>query len=371
MMQQYGFGFEDGVPVIASITSAPRKAARKTVGKPIPAARIVSPPPVELELADPSPIPMVVDLPPPAASPPGHFETLARQLEAHPDYRVLRRLVPRHHFEAATAPGDVARLLILDTETTGLNHSRDKIMELALLRVDVDRATGQPVGPVLVYDGLEDPGQPIPAEVRAITGIDDDMVRDQRLDEARIAELLAGVDLVVAHNAGFDRPFVEARLPAFAGKAWACSFADIDWKAEGRGSAKLETLALGLGLFYDAHRAEMDCHALLAVLQADLPSSQHTGLARLLAHAPTLRYRLQATGAPFEAKDLLKDRGYRWDATQKVWHTRLDDAALLEAETAWVKAQVYGQRAARVQVESLDAMVRYSSRAGVIEQRVL
>jgi len=371
MMQQFGFGFDDGVPVLAPVLAPQRKAPRKSVP-------VAKPRPLEAASAQaPTPAPTsapVHDAATAATAAPTSLETLALQLEAHPDYRVLRRLVPRLHYAlpaSAEAPGDIARLLILDTETTGLSHGRDKIMELALLRVDVDRATGQPVGPVQVYDGLEDPGQPIPADVQAITGIDDGMVRGQQLDTARIAELLDGVDLIVAHNAGFDRPFVEARLPAFAAKAWACSFADIDWKGEGRGSSKLESLALGLGLFYDAHRAEMDCHALLAVLQADLPAAKVTGLARLLATAPTLRYRLQATGAPFEAKDALKDRGYRWDATQKVWHTRLDDAALLEAEAAWLKAQVYGQRAARVQVETLDALVRYSGRAGVMDWRVL
>ncbi|MDB5895115.1 MAG: polymerase subunit epsilon [Rhodoferax sp.] len=442
MMQQLGFGFEEGVPALAPVAHKPARAARKSAAE--------MPPPVAQQRAMMQPLSLLdghagpasphdltrstVDdsaVPPPSGAPVGQsemvvgavvnpvvnavedavqdavgaelalqlpvalvvaetdsgaqpgLEALAQQLETHPDYRVLRRLVPRLHYgarvtEAARAvykadradneaSDGVARLLILDTETTGLSHARDKIMELALLRVDVDRATGQPVGPVLVYDGLEDPGQPIPAEVRAITGIDDDMVRGQRLDTDRIAELLDGVDLIVAHNAGFDRPFVEARLPAFAARAWACSFADIDWKGEGRGSAKLESLALGLGLFYDAHRAEMDCHALLAVLQADLPAARVTGLARLLSVAPTLRYRLQANGAPFDAKDQLKDRGYRWDATQKVWHTRIDDAAGLATETAWLKDQVYGGRPARVQVETLDARVRYSARAGLMD----
>ena len=128
---------------------------------------------------------------------------------------------------------------------------------------------------------------------------------------------------------------------------------------------------MGLGWFYDAHRAEMDCHALLAVLQANLPLAGTTGLARLLAVAPALRYRLQATGAPFDAKDALKERGYRWDAAQKVWHTRLDDAAALQAESAWLKAHVYGARTARMQVEALDAHVRYSGRSGVVEMLVL
>jgi DNA polymerase-3 subunit epsilon len=299
-------------------------------------------------------------------------EALAKVLEAHPDYRVLRRLVPQLQFTPATGPG-VQRLLVLDTETTGLEHSRDKIIELALLRVDVDTATGLPCGSVQVYDGLEDPGLPIPDIARQITGIDDSMVAGQALDEARIAELLDGVDLVVAHNAAFDRPFVEARLPAFAAKAWACSFADIDWKGQGRDSAKLTALALDLGLFYDAHRAEMDCHALLAVLQTPLPSPSppagRTGLAHLLAAAQGTRYRLQANGAPFDAKDALKERGYRWDAANKVWHTRLHDEAALQEECGWLAAAVYSGRPARVQVEALDAGVRYASRAGVLSWR--
>ena len=40
-------------------------------------------------------------------------------------------------------------------------------------------------------------------------------------------------------------------------------------------------------------------------------------------------------------------------------------------EAAWLKAQVYGARAARVQVEALDALVRYSSRSGVVDQLAL
>lgn len=318
-----------------------------------------------------APVPTRPPVPVPAlVSPASDTEALALQLEKHPDYRVLRRLVPKLVF-AAVPPQGVKRLLVLDTETTGLEHSRDKIIELALLRVDIDTATGLPCGSVQVYDGLEDPGQAIPEIIRKITGIDDNMVAGQKLDEARIAELLEGVDLVVAHNAGFDRPFVEARLPAFAAKAWGCSFADIDWKHHGRDSAKLTALALDQGLFYDAHRAEMDCHALLAVLQAPLPLAGHTGLAHLLATAQGTRYRLQATGAPFDAKDALKERGYRWDAANKVWHIRLNDEAALQSECDWLAAAVYGGRAVKVQVEALDAYVRYANRTGLVSWKSL
>jgi DNA polymerase-3 subunit epsilon len=280
---------------------------------------------------------------------------------------------------AGEASGALVRVLVLDTETTGLNPAKDKVVELAMLRVSVDLRTGLPVGPVEVYGGLEDPGMPMPEEARAVTGITDEMLRGQQLDDGRIAAMLDGVDLVVAHNAGFDRPFIEARVPQFAQLNWACSFADIDWKHEGRSSAKLGALAMELGLFYDAHRAEMDCHALLAVLIPALPVSGRTeglnpqgkaefngvnGLMKLILAAKAPLYRLQATGAPFDAKDALKARGYRWDGTSKVWHTRLTDDALLEAECQWLKSAVYGGRAAKVQVEALDALVKYSARPG-------
>ncbi|WP_296506798.1 3'-5' exonuclease [Rhodoferax sp.] len=290
-------------------------------------------------------------------------ESMATTLANHPDYRVLRRLLPILHFDRQPL-GPVIRVLVLDTETTGLDHACDKIIELAILRVDVDTATGLPVGEVMVYDGLEDPGMPISKEITAITGISNEMVQGQHLDEARIASLLEGADLVIAHNAGFDRPFCEARLPAFAQLPWGCSFADIDWKKEGQGSAKLEYLALAKGWFYDAHRAEVDCHALLAVLGEQLPTSGQSGLAQIIALSRQPSYRVQANNAPFEAKDQLKARAYRWNAEQKVWHTRIADEAALATELAWLKSTVYGYRLARVQVEKMDALVKYSSRAG-------
>ena len=326
--------------------------------------------------AKPLVVPIQATLQPqhPAIAISGDAESMARALEAHPDYRVVRRLVPRLQWPQPQGQR-LFTVVVLDTETTGLDASKEKIIELALLKVQIDLNTGLPVGEVTVYDELEDPGIPIPKEVEKLTGINSAMVAGKQLDETRIAALMQGVDLVIAHNAGFDRPFVESRLPYFNQLAWACSFADISWKDQGRSSAKLENLAQALGYFYDAHRAEMDCHALLAVLAAVLPvtpapiatdilTPSSTGLAWLIGKAQHPTYRLQATNAPFDAKDKLRARGYRWNAEQKVWHTRLDSPHALQEECAWLKENAYHQRSAVVQVEKLDAHVRYSSRPG-------
>lgn len=313
------------------------------------------------------PIAMKAEAAPEAPS----LEQMAQRLAQHADYRVLRRLVPcldhgpnPRGAEASSNAGSVQHVLILDTETTGLSHQADKIIELAMLLVAVDTATGLPFGPVEVFEGFEDPGMPIPPVAQEITGISDGMVKGQRLDDDAVAAMVAKADLIVAHNASFDRPFVEARFPGFAAKPWACSFADIDWKAAGAGSSKLSALANDQGWFYDAHRAQVDCHALLQVLSQPVGGSDTTGLSQLIHVAAQPSYQVRATGSPFETKDTLKARGYRWDADAKVWSCRVASEPLLEAELAWLKEAVYGNRRTQAQVEAFDGLTRYSLRGG-------
>jgi len=303
-----------------------------------------------------------------------NFDEMADKLSAHPDFKVKRRLVPILDFGPGSG-GPTKRILILDTETTGLDWRAENIIELAMLSVDVDLHTGQPVGVVAVYEDFEDPGRPIPSEIVKLTGITDHDVKGQKLNEAKINAMVERADLIVAHNAGFDRPFVENRLEVFEHKAWACSFAGINWKAQGLGSAKLEFLCSELGWFYDAHRAQVDCHALLRVLSShlktqpdDLPTS---GLLQLLKSADQARTVIKAFGSPFETKDKLKARGYRWDAEAKVWFTAVQSADALEAEADWLKTQIYGGRSARIGLEIQDARVQFSSRSGQSGDRVL
>jgi DNA polymerase-3 subunit epsilon len=374
------FGFEPGG------VDKPKKAGRPRLAKPVatpPAAALPMALPVFPAVANahalagapaapslnPAQSPSSLPIQPERPQAMTEHEAMAQTLAQHPDFRVLRRLVPRSDYGALNGQ-TTRRVIVLDTETTGLDSKTESIIELAMLSVLVDAATGLPVGPVSIYESCEDPGKPIPPQITEITGIDDSMVQGQRIDDAAVHDLVAQADLVVAHNAGFDRPFVEARFPVFASKAWGCSFQGIDWKKEGSGSAKLEFLASERGWFYDAHRAQVDCHALLQVLASPLADGQ-TGLSRLLAGAGQTRYKLRATGAPFEAKDKLKARGYRWDGEGRVWWCSLASDALLDAECAWLRAEVYGARSARVQIEALDSRVQYSSRPGLQTERQL
>ncbi|MEY2783707.1 MAG: polymerase PolC-type, partial [Pseudomonadota bacterium] len=42
---------------------------------------------------------------------------------------------------------------------------------------------------------------------------------------------------------------------------------------------------------------------------------------------------------------------------------------LLDAECAWLRSEVYGQRSARVQLEAMDSRVQFSSRSGPLSER--
>jgi hypothetical protein len=89
---------------------------------------------------------------------------------------------------------------------------------------------------------------------------------------------------------------------------------EIPWAEEGCTSAKLEYLAWRQGFFFDGHRALTDCLAGLHLLSMALPVSGEPTLKVLLDRARQREYRIWAEGSPFDAKEILKARGYHWSA---------------------------------------------------------
>jgi len=285
-------------------------------------------------------------------------------------YRFTRPLVTPETYCDLPSTTRVRKGIVLDTETTGLDAQTDSIIELGMVVFEYCPDTGQVYRVVEVFNSLEDPGKPIPPESTKVHGITDDMVRGQRIDNQKVESLLADASLIIAHNSKFDRPFVEWRLPAFEKKPWACSFAQLPWKEEGIASSSLEFLAYRYGFHFDAHRASNDCLALLEVLSAELPETKRKVMKCLLDNARSTDLNVSALNSPFESKDALKARGYRWNPEKKVWSTTVTEADLV-SEKAWLKEEVYSGRAGRVEVEKMDAYNRFSTRHGGVEIQVL
>lgn len=179
-----------------------------------------------------------------------------------------------------------------------------------------------------------------------------------------MAGLGASAALVIAHNAAFDRRFLERFCEAFRTKPWACSMSQVDWAAEGYESAKLAWLAAGAGSFYDRHRAVNDCAAAIDLLALDLPRSGGPALEALLERARTPTWRIWAENAPFAMKDRLKARGYRWNGDDAVpprcWRIDVADADKA-AELIFLRTEIYGGDI-DLMARRIDAYDRFSER---------
>ncbi|MFB7147649.1 3'-5' exonuclease [Agrobacterium deltaense] len=269
-------------------------------------------------------------------------EALAAYLESTGNYRVLRRLQPRAVVDRPR-PEFARQGVILDTETTGLDHRTDEIIEIGVITFTFD--DNGTIGDVTgIYGGLRQPGIAIPEEITRLTGITDEMVAGQSIDMDRLTSLVARADLIIAHNAGFDRPFCEAFSPIFRDKAWACSVSEIDWRTRGFEGNKLGYLIGQSGYFHDGHRAVDDCFALLEVLEQTRPGQSSTPFAELDEASRRSRVRLYAENSPFDMKDHLKKRGYRWsdgsDGRPKSWWVELPEEKL-EEELHFLRTEIY------------------------------
>lgn len=261
-------------------------------------------------------------------------ERLKRLIAQTDDFRLLERIpltkpgliLP---CKLDKAIGDELSIVFLDTETTGLSAESDAIIELGLVRASFSPSAKKLVSIDRIVSAYEDPGRPLSPFITELTGITDDMVRGKRIDEKTVADCLDNVSLIVAHNASFDRPFFEKRFTGFDDMNWACSLEGIDWNRLGFSRRKLEDLSLKSGYFYEAHRATIDCLALAWLLHI-----HPDAMADLLEQANRKTVVVHAFGAPFEARDILKTRGFRWhDGTSganRHWWKEIPESTLAE-----------------------------------------
>jgi DNA polymerase III subunit epsilon len=233
--------------------------------------------------------------------------------------------------------------LIVDVETTGLKANQDVVIELGLVEFQIDQNGAPSI--TGMYSGLEDPKVPLSAEITQLTQLTDDVLKGQEIDWGVVRKYWDRASVVIAHNAEFDRGFLQARpeLRDYP-KHWACTMRHIDWRSKNFGNLKLQYLAADHGFANPfAHRAMFDCATTFRL------AAPH--LTELVESSYEPEYELIAVGSPFETKDILKKAGYRWDAEQRAWRIRVGPGRLKEARE-FLSSEVYKGPSRHVELET-------------------
>ena len=260
------------------------------------------------QAAEPTPTPPpVVDQPAPTAAP-----------------EVVAPFSPADEPDPPELPaGRPQRLLILDTETTGLDPGRDRCIEVGAVLFDVThRAVLTQISFLLPCD--DNPARPVNGIDPAVTQLPQPWPQALQCFEA----MLAAADLVVAHNATFDRQwFGLGPLPPIT-KPWLCSMEDLRWPADKRlrSNPSVRDLALAYGVpVWAAHRALTDCLYIAQVFERcpELEQLLQAGL------EPRRLYRARLS---YEERHKAREAGFRWnEPISGAWSRRLSEreAALL------------------------------------------
>lgn len=263
------------------------------------------------------------------------LQQCAEALNQSEDYQVLNKLSVKTEFNAPNGEA-THKVCIIDTETTGLDTDVCEIIELGYQIIEFD-SQGHFYKVLSAQNFLNEPKGEISAEVTQVTGLTMDDVQGQSIPWDKVEAEIHDVQLCVAHNASFDRPVLERYSDVFVNKIWGCSVAQIDWMKQAHvGSRSQEFLCWKVGqFFYGAHRALDDVQALTQLLSCAISENNVPAFRFLLNAVRQSKSLIKATGAPFDIKDALRSRGYRWNVSERVWQKVLDDSNLQD-EVAWL-----------------------------------
>lgn len=306
----------------------------------------VEPPPVHAAEAAPTPEAPMIE----ASTPEAADSEAALSLSQQGVARAERRVMPR--------PPD--RLLIIDTETTGLSPDTDQCIELGAVLFHV------PSRSVLSQVSFLLPCERNAAE--SINGIAAAVTRLEQPWQASLAcfeAMVASADALVAHNANFDRQwFGRGDLPLLE-KPWICSMEDIHWPPDRqlRPTPSVRDLALAYGVpVWAAHRALTDCVYLAQVFE------RCPDLEALLVAAcePRCLYRAQISYAD---RQLAKQAGFRWNGpVAGAWSRRLSEREAQALPFA-VHPVDAGTGTATTATDGGTDLADPDSRAGALSQR--
>jgi len=239
-------------------------------------------------------------------------------------------------------------IVVLDTETTGLSFRDCELIQIAAARIEGGQVAER-------FDTFVHPGRPIPSQITRLTGIRDVDVTDAPSPAeavAALADFVGGMP-VLAHNASFDRTFIES-VPGGhdVTDTWIDTLALSRIALPRLSTHRLADMAQAFGVTAVTHRADDDVAALTGMWRiilcalSDLPrgllahlASMHPDvdwayrpvLAHLAAEQGDETFSLKATRHTLVGENPARPRT---DAAELAGHFSAPDQATIDAAFA-------------------------------------
>ena len=217
------------------------------------------------------------------------------------------------------------KVLIIDTETTGLDVKHDRVIEIGTILYSVTHRTTLFQFSTLLNasDNAAEHINRIPEAV-----LPDICTNTQQIFIDILLQLAQAANYVIAHNATFDKKWFDgSSLPiltnsTFKPLKWLCTLEDFTFPKQTRPRENLVSLALNhdIGVSY-AHRALTDCQLIAALFD------RMDNLEEMIqkANRPKALYEAKVS---YAEKDLAKNAGFKWNQVKKIWtrHMPIADA---------------------------------------------
>ncbi len=232
-------------------------------------------------------------------------------------------------------------VIVLDTETTGLDFKTCELIEVAAARLRGGEIVDE-------FDRFVRPASPIPSEIEGLTGITNEMVADADDAATVMGDFIefVGDAPMIAHNVTFDHHFLKKGAGHDFGEVWIDSLELSRIVLPCLKTHKLTDLSRAFGLYQSTHRAIDDVRALcglwrvLLVAASDLPAGLAGYLADFYPEVPWT-YRpvfaqvaAQSPQAPFSLVDERGRRCARKDTTPREDARDLDEQGQMRFPSA-------------------------------------
>ena len=205
-------------------------------------------------------------------------------------------------------------LVGVDTETTGLSPTDDRITEIGAVAWDTDHAT-----PVAFFHRFIKQEKPLPDFIKELTGLTDEILTKYGVPESQafteFTHFIGGSEYLVAQNAPFDKGMIEAgylRNSLFIPeKQWVDTVKDVPYPPRIKTKSLVSVAAEHGFLNPFPHRALTDVLTMLTVM------SKYP-IEKILENALEPKVLIWAK-TTYKEKDLAKAAGFYYNSERKMW----------------------------------------------------